>query len=398
MQKHTRLCYILPDYNFKTDSHFFHLYEFLERASKKLDIFLIIERSSSDKKDIRSVMPDIKFIYIQKLKFIPFRFIESFVAVLIARIKGYKNFYTHYCYIGGTNAAIVSGILGGKSYYWNCAMNWLFKKRDSSKIGYELCLKLSHYLITGSEGMKHGYAEHYQLNPDKIIVMPNWINLNRFKRRSTQIESRQVGNTQINAEHQRESAYPERDSHRVSAKLPKVILFVHWLSKRKGADMIIPIVKHLNQNFRLKTSSYKILVVGNGPYEEDLLEGIKENSLEKYIEVIGGIPHEEVIKYYAKADIFIMPSMEEGFPRVLLEAMSMGVPYIASDVGAVRELSPETAQRFLVKPGDVEMFAHKLEALMSDEKIYEDFKQEELQKIKEYSIDKVIDIFVKLFK
>jgi len=370
MRKPIKICYILPDYNSKTNSHFFHLYEFLEKASKKLDIFLIVERSSNSKEDIKSIMPDIKFIYVQRFKFIPFRFIESFIAILIARIKGYKNFYTHYCYIGGTNAAIISRVFGGKSYYWNCAMNWLFKKKDSSKIGYELCLQRSHYLVTGSEGMKQGYAEHYQLNPDKIKVMPNWINLERF--------------------HMQDTRYKIQDT--------KTLLFVHWLSKRKGADMIVPIARHLNQDFQLRATNYKIIVVGDGPYKEDLSKRIKENSLEKYIEVIGGVPHEEVIKYYEKADIFIMPSMEEGFPRVLLEAMAMGVPYVASDVGAVRELSPEIAQRFLVKPGDVEMFAHKLEALMSDEKVYEDFRKEELQKIKEYSIDKVIDIFIKLFK
>lgn len=365
MQKLIKLCYILPDYNSKTDSHFFHLYEFLEKASKKLDIFLIVERSK--KEDIGSAMPGIKIIYVQKFKFIPFRFVESFIAILIARIKGYKNFYTHYCYIGGVNAAIISRIFGGKSYYWNCAMNWLFKKKDSSKMGYELCLKWSHYLVTGSEGMKQGYAEHYQLNPDKIKVIPNWINLERFKPENSKLKTQNS----------------------------KTLLFVHWLSKRKGADMIVPIANKLS---KILTTKPKILIVGDGPYKEQLLKEIKENNLENYIEVLGGIPNKNLPEYYAKADIFIMPSMEEGFPRVLLEAMAVGVPYVASDVGAVRELSSEIAQRFLVKPGDVEMFAHKIEALISDEKIYDDFRKEELQKIKEYSLDNIINKFINLIK
>ena len=93
-----------------------------------------------------------------------------------------------------------------------------------------------------------------------------------------------------------------------------------------------------------------------------------------------------------------MPSMEEGFPRVLLEAMASGVPYVASDVGAVREISPEIAQRFLVKPGDIEMFAHKIEALISDRKTYDDFKKEELKKVKQYSLDGAINRFIKLFR
>ena len=369
MQKPIKICYILPDYNSKTDSHFFHLYEFLKKASEKLDIFLIVERNN--KEDIGGAMPDIKKIYVQKFKFIPFRFVESFIAILIARTKGYKNFYTHYCYIGGVNAAIISKIFGGKSYYWNCAMNWLFKKKNSSKLGYELCLKWSNYLVTGSEGMKQGYVENYNLKPEKVKVMPNWINLDRFK---VDISSKRSDQTSS-----------------------KTILFVHWLSKRKGVDMIVPIAKHLI-NFEHLTSNFKLLVIGSGPYKEDLLKDIKENNLEQYIEVLGGVPNEEIIKYYQSANVFIMPSMEEGFPRVLLEAMAAGIPYVASDVGAVRELSPETAQRFLVKSGDAEMFAHKIENLLSDEKVYEDFRKEELQKVKEYSLENVINKFIELIK
>lgn len=370
MPKPIKICYILPEYNEETDSHFFHIYELLEKLSnlpagkaEKLDIFLIVEKSSV--KDIRLSSR----IYVQKFKFIPFRVVESFFAVLKARIRGYKNFYTHYCYIGAVNAAIVSRLTGGKSYYWNCAMNWLFKKKDSSKIGYRLSLKLSHFLVTGSEGMKQGYIEHYKLRPERIKVVPNWINLERFKKREI-----------------------------TSKKQEKTLLFIHWLSKRKGADMIVPIIKHLISDFNSSIPDFKLLVVGEGPYKEDLLKEIKEHQLEKYIEVLGGIPNEKIIDYYTKADIFIMPSMEEGFPRVILETMASGVPYVASDVGAVREISPEIAQRFLVKPGDVEMFAHKIETLMSDEKIYEDFKKEELQKVKDYSLEKVINKFIELFK
>jgi len=370
MQKPIKICYILPDYNQEIAGHFYHNYEFLEKLSKKVDMFLIVEKS-----DTR----DIKFgsrVYVQKFRFIPFRFLESFFIILKARIKGYKNFYTHYCYIGGVNAAIISRLTGGKSYYWNCAMNWLFKKKDSSKIGYELCLRWSHYLVTGSEGMKQGYAEHYQLNPDKIKVMPNWINLERFSRQDIQPKAR----------------LPARQAGPPRAE--KTLLFVHWLSARKGVDMIIPIVLSLKSLI----GNFKLIVVGDGPCKKELTVGIKEHDLKSYIEVVGAVPNKDLSDYYEKADIFIMPSMEEGFPHVLLEAMASGVPYVASDVGAVREISPEIAQRFLVKPGDVEMFAHKIETLMSDEKIYEDFKKEELQKVKEYSLDKVINKFINLIQ
>ena len=180
MQKPIKICYILPEYNKNTDSHFFHLYEFIKKLSDKADIFLLIEKSRVKNIDLGTQA------YIQKLHFPLFRFVESFFAVLKARMLGYKIFYTHYCYIGGINAAIISRLFGGKSYYWNCAMNWLFKQKTLPGWGYKLSMKLSHYLVTGSEEMKKGYAENYELSLDKIEVVPNWINLERFQNQKSQ--------------------------------------------------------------------------------------------------------------------------------------------------------------------------------------------------------------------
>ncbi len=355
-----KLCYILPDYDEDNISHFYHLYEFLEEISKQMDIFLIIEKSKNKAKDVRLANK----VYIQKFRFLPLRVLESFFVILRARVLGYKNFYTHYCYIGAINAGIVSHLFGGKSYYWNCAMNWLFRQKTFSKLGLTLSLKLSHYLVTGGDIMKKGYANYYNLKPEKIKLLPNRINLKRFKPQAKR------------------------------AKKKNIILFVHWLSKRKGADMIVPISLHLKGHF----NNFKVIVIGDGPYKEKLLEEVKENKLGKTIEVLGGVPNKEVIDYYKIADILILPSMEEGFPPTLLEAMAMGVPYVASDVGAVKEISSPIAQRFLVKAGDIEKFAHKLEILLTDKKIYNQFKKEELEKVKDYSLEKVANKFVELFK
>jgi len=376
MQKPIKICYILPEYNKNVDSHFYHLYEFLEEASQRADLFLIVEKftpsnvAGSDSKKIGLGSRT----YIQKFKFMPLRFMEIFLVILKARLKGYKNFYTHYAYNGAVSAAIICRIFGGKSFYWNCAMNWLFKQRKLAGLGYRLSLSLSTFLVTGGETMKQGYAENYGLNPEKIKVMPNWINLNRFQNQKSQ---------------------PRAGSPR--AEKLKNLLFVHWLSKRKGADMIIPTIKHLLSDFPSFEENLRLKVIGDGPYKETLIEEIKDNKLEKFIEVLGGISNKDIIQYYGEADIFFMPSMEEGFPRVLLEAMAMGVPYVASGVGSVREISCETAQRFLVKSGDVAMFAHKIEALISDKETYEKFKEEELKKVQEYSLEKVLNKFIELF-
>lgn len=354
-----KICYILPEYSPNTDSHFYHIYEFLEKISKKLDIFLIVEKSETKNIGLG------KKEYVQRLRFLPLRFLESFLAVLKARILGYKTFYTHYCYIGGINAGIISRLTGGKSYYWHCEMIWEFKQKFLSKIGLNLSLKLSHFLVTGSEKMKEGYSQHYKLIPEKIKVMPNWVNLNRFNQLKLKTQNSEL----------------------------KTLLFVHWLAERKGAHLIVPIILAIKSGF----SNFKLLVIGEGPCKEKLLREIRENKLEKFIQVIGKIPNKELVEYYAMADVFILPSTREGFPRVLLEAMAIGIPYVAFDVGAVREISPSIAQNFLLRAGDIEGFANKIKILLSDGNIYEKFREEELEEVKKYSLDKIVDRFIKLF-
>jgi len=90
MHKRIKICYILPDFDENNISHFYHLYEFLENLSEKIDLFIIAEKGK--KINIG------KTSYIQKFKFLPFRFLESFFTILRVRLMGYKNFYTHYSY------------------------------------------------------------------------------------------------------------------------------------------------------------------------------------------------------------------------------------------------------------------------------------------------------------
>ncbi|MER3486106.1 MAG: glycosyl transferase, partial [Chloroflexota bacterium] len=66
------------------------------------------------------------------------------------------------------------------------------------------------------------------------------------------------------------------------------------------------------------------------------------------------------------ADVFMMPSLEEGFPRVLLEAMATGVPFVAVDVGGVRDILSPHQQRCVVPARDCDAFATRLVELLND--------------------------------
>lgn len=362
-----KICYILLEYNLQTDSHLLHIYKLLEKLSFEITLSLIVEKSPEKE---NKVLGTFEKIYFQKRKSIFLRYLENLYIILKMRFSGYRNFWVHYSYIGAINASIVTKIFGGKVYYWNCGMAWLFKKDWKNQLKLKLSLRLVDFLVTGNETLKNGYIKHYGIAAKKVLIFPNWVDNERFN----------------------PSLY-DKNAARSESNIPKdkkIVLFVHWLSERKGAHYLIPIANILKQR-----SDILMLIIGRGLLEEKLKTEAKENALNN-IEILGTVPNKEVVKYYAASDIFLMPSNEEGFPRVLVESMTMGIPYVASDVGGVREISPPAAQNFIIKPGDISGFAQKILLLLDNDALYKKFSEEALKKAKDYSLEKAVDRFVKL--
>ena len=90
MTQKIKICYILPEYNIDTDSHFYHHYERLEKLSDKLDIFLIAEKG----KNVGNEVSHIKQIYVQRFKFLPLRFLESFFVLMPSDMSTKQRWHT----------------------------------------------------------------------------------------------------------------------------------------------------------------------------------------------------------------------------------------------------------------------------------------------------------------
>jgi glycosyltransferase involved in cell wall biosynthesis len=310
-----KLVYILPEFRDQIGSHFYHKYELVRKLQNEMEIFLILERG---------VRPsDIKHCYKQKLRWFPLRVVELFIVLLFLRMRGYKTFWTHYSFFGGVLAPFF-----GKSFYWNCGMPWLYQRSIVKDIFFRLAMRRS-MLVTGTKGLKALYMKQYELDDEHVVVLPNWINLDRY---SKPIDKKKT---------------------RVKMNLPedkKIVLFLHRLSKRKGADRIA----HVAQKFG---ADVIFLVVGSGPLEES----IKGQN----IMLIGEISQFEVPNYLALCDMLFMPSEEEGFPHVLLEAMAMGVPFVATDVGGIREIIPDYMSKYVIEGGTIDKYVNVIKDLLS---------------------------------
>ena len=149
----------------------------------------------------------------------------------------------------------------------------------------------------------------------------------------------------------------------------KIILInVSPLNPLKGVDIIINAVKLLTDK-GLNVEFYHI-----GAYYENNLremkELIKKMDLEERVKFFGYIHDKEKLKKIMReADMFVLASYMEGFPRVIVEAMSQSLPVITTPVGGIPGLLRDGEEVLYFKKGDWKELAQKIEILINDEKL-----------------------------
>ncbi|MDE5907846.1 MAG: glycosyltransferase family 4 protein [Lachnospiraceae bacterium] len=132
------------------------------------------------------------------------------------------------------------------------------------------------------------------------------------------------------------------------------------LTKAKGFDLLIKSWKLLEDRY----PKWKVMVAGEGTDRKKLEKEIESAGIKRF-DLVGNT--DQIEQYYRRAEIFALPSRDEGFGMVLLEAMAFSLPAVGYACKAgPKEIIEEGENGFLVIPGDVEMFARKMEILMQD--------------------------------
>lgn len=140
----------------------------------------------------------------------------------------------------------------------------------------------------------------------------------------------------------------------------KILGFIGRLDEQKG---IIPFIKELSKH-KDKFNDSVILLVGNGSQEEEIKNLIKELKLEELFILTGF--QERVNIFYPIIDVFFLPSLYEGLPMVLLEAMAFKKTVISMDVGSISEVINSGYSGELVENGNYLGFIYKLNSLKNE--------------------------------
>lgn len=378
----SKICYVLPSYSESEVGHFAHVPRFISEIGKFADVYVIIEKCQGNPS-----IPNIKGIYPQKYGFHNqfLRGLELIYIVLKLYRQGCKKFFVRISIPTAAIICILGKILRLETYYWNSGQgkviipNWgsgfkAFFQRihyETKLIPFYIALKLVKNFVTGPESMKEYYAKEYKVDQDKIIILYNDIDISRFEMTRAQTSKETIRN---------ELNLPQSK---------KIVLFVGRVSLLKGGNYLIPIAEEVR-----KMLNDVIFVVVGQIHISSFVSEVRKKGLEDIFILVGPVPNSEVIKYYLSADVFIMPSNSEGFPRVLLETMASGLPFVAFDVGGVKDIITQKHLEYVVPRGNVELFSEKLVKLLENRTIREKLSSEGLKCVQRFSTENVAKMFV----
>jgi len=146
-----------------------------------------------------------------------------------------------------------------------------------------------------------------------------------------------------------------------------------------------------------KGKSIKYIIVGQGHLEKELRFFINKNQLNTTVELVINPPNVE--KFYSESDIYLSTSIFEGMSNSIMEAMSYGLPVVATDVGDNKILIHDKETGFLVKPKEVIEIAERLELLINNSDLRKKMSNNGYQFIKSnFSIEKFRENYINLFE
>jgi glycosyltransferase involved in cell wall biosynthesis len=176
----------------------------------------------------------------------------------------------------------------------------------------------------------------------------------------------------------------------ISREQEKTVLFVGWVVPTKGVGELI------EAWVKLGSTGWRLDIVG--PCDRTYEAALVRRFAPEGVRFIGELSHEETMVRMARCDLFVLPSYTEGFPNVVAEAMALGRPIVATEVGAIPEMLSGDAG-LLVKSKDPMALSEAMGRAMGDANLRRRIGDQALAKAKKmYSIDVVFGSYLQIWR
>jgi glycosyltransferase involved in cell wall biosynthesis len=218
-------------------------------------------------------------------------------------------------------------------------------------------------VLATSEYCRSAIRRHYGVAPSQVRLVPEGIDLARWRALAAQTPHLSDGATILCVARQ----YPRKHIADLLRALPAV---------------------------RRAMPRARAVIAGDGPEHTKLRALAAELGLNDAALFTGALADDELALLYRQADIFCLPSVQEGFGIVFLEAMACGLPVVATLAAAIPEVVPDRRAGILVPPGDVAALAHALIELLAQPSRRAEYSAFGRQYVERFDWDRVAQIFL----
>lgn len=185
----------------------------------------------------------------------------------------------------------------------------------------------------------------------------------------------------------------------------KNIIFAGRVEPLKGIDTLLKAMALMQKHCPELAENVCVAIIGGDPWAETpdaemarLKEMRVELGVENLVTFLGAKDQDILPNYYAAAEMVVMPSHYESFGMVALEAMAMGTPVIASEVGGLAFLVRDGENGFLVPSRDPEALAERIFTLLNDPNCHKELGRNALAHAQDYAWPKIVNRMLKVYR
>jgi glycosyltransferase involved in cell wall biosynthesis len=222
---------------------------------------------------------------------------------------------------------------------------------------FERCVRRLPYvdsLITDSEFSRSEMISRLGIDPDKVTVCYPGVDENYF---ITEVDEKIV--------HKYSRGYP-------------YILFVGTLEPRKNVESILEALREI------KVPEVKLILVGKEGWGiENIRNKVKELHLDQAVYFSGYVPEEDLPHLYRGAEVFVYPSLYEGFGIPVLEAMAAGAPVVTSNAASLPEIARGSA--ILIPPCDIRAISEVILGILKNREMSGELREKGVNKAREFT-------------
>lgn len=227
-----------------------------------------------------------------------------------------------------------------------------------------LAVRRARVVVATSRYSRNRIVEAYGIPGAKVVLVPELIDLRGWDLASAAIAPCQVD--------------------------PPAVLTVAHMYPRKN----LPVLLQAYARLRADGVGFQGWIVGDGPCRRDWERLRDDLALQGQVEFLGTVSRRELADRYRRAAVFCLPSRQEGFGIVFLEAMAHAKPIVAARAAAVPETVADGEVGLLADPNDADAFAQNLAALLTDPDLRRCMGDAGRRRVEDYGAERVAGLFL----